>query len=61
MSLRLTDFINQLLSKKVDQRLGSKNGARDLLDHLWLKADVELSNLHEALESKEPDYKDLEV
>ena len=55
MSLRLTDFINQLLSKKVDDRLGSKNGARDLLDHLWLKGDMQLSNLDEVLEVKEPD------
>ena len=31
------DFINQLLKRKIGERLGSKEGARELMKHPWLK------------------------
>ena len=31
------DFINQLLKRKIGERLGSKDGAKELMRHPWLK------------------------
>lgn len=31
------DFINRLLLRKIDMRLGSNSGAKDLMGHPWLK------------------------
>ena len=31
------DFINKLLLRKVDSRLGSKGGAKEMKEHPWLK------------------------
>ena len=31
------DFINKLLLRKVENRLGSKNGAKEMKEHPWLK------------------------
>ena len=36
-SIESIDFINQLLERKPELRLGNKNGVIDLKEHLWLK------------------------
>ena len=36
-STESADFINKLLKRKPEQRLGCENGVRDLMEHSWLK------------------------
>ena len=37
LSIEAIDFINKLLERKQEKRLGSENGVKDLMDHPWLK------------------------
>ena len=36
-SIDSVDFINKLLKRKIGDRLGSKEGAKELMRHPWLK------------------------
>ena len=36
-SLESVDFINKLLKRKEQERLGSKNGIKELKEHIWMK------------------------
>ena len=37
LSIEAIDFINKLLERKQEKRLGSKNGVKELMAHPWLK------------------------
>ena len=37
ISVEAIDFINKLLERKQEKRLGSKNGVKELMSHPWLK------------------------
>ena len=37
LSIEAIDFINKLLERKQEKRLGSKNGVKELMTHPWLK------------------------
>ena len=36
-SIESVDFINKLLKRKEEERLGSKNGIKELKEHAWMK------------------------
>lgn len=58
ISPECVDFVRQLLEKDPEQRLGSKHGAKDLLEHPWF-ASLDVDKI-KAKKIKAPHIPDLE-